>query len=108
MERDNEAQSTYESIEFAPGIPAMSILRFKVSAQPVSFHHPLHWFLSHILAQVPLLPESDDGRFWTGVFPFKAQDYEERVVALFEPIIRVFSLLSQIKNGKAPGSHRAI
>jgi hypothetical protein len=88
-----------KSVEFIHGMQ-MDISGFKVSVQPVSFHHPLHWFFSHLLASIPMLGVGGDEGVWRVVFPFEKDEYEDRVLRLIEPTIRVASLLSQVKTGK--------
>ena len=38
---------------------AYEIIKYKVSAQPVSFHHPLHWFLADLLENVDFLDSQE-------------------------------------------------
>ncbi|KNC99335.1 uncharacterized protein SPPG_05583 [Spizellomyces punctatus DAOM BR117] len=39
-------------VEVVPGKP-FRVPFFRVASQPISFHHPLHWFLAQLLAHVP-------------------------------------------------------
>jgi E3 ubiquitin-protein ligase UBR1 len=102
VEQANELmapEGAKKSIEFIRGVK-MDVDGFRVSVQSVSFHHPLHWFLSHLLKGVPLL--EGDG-IWKEVFGFEEGEFEDRVMRLVEPTIRVASLLSQIKTGRGCG-----
>lgn len=38
---------------------AYEIIKYKVSVQPVSFHHPLHWFLADLLENVDFLDSQE-------------------------------------------------
>ncbi|CAJ0823623.1 3994_t:CDS:10 [Entrophospora sp. SA101] len=40
-----------------PYSPTYRVIKFDVSSQPVSFHHPLHWFLAQLIENVELLDE---------------------------------------------------
>jgi hypothetical protein len=41
-----------------PDQPSYDIVKYNVASHPVSFHHPLHWFLGELLEHIDVL---DDG-----------------------------------------------
>lgn len=38
---------------------SFEVIEYKVSAQPVAFHHPLHWFLADLLENVEFLDSKE-------------------------------------------------
>lgn len=49
------------NLQFA-GENTMKVIKFKVSRQPVSFHHPLHWFFAHLISYIPRIVENSVGK----------------------------------------------
>ncbi|KAG0300770.1 hypothetical protein BGZ98_008913, partial [Dissophora globulifera] len=88
--------STYEVIEY------------KVSAQPVAFHHPLHWFLADLLENVDFLDSRElqtigfeSFRQMMLQFVGNEQDSDEKrmfkLQEIFDYPLRVCVLMAQIK-----------
>ncbi|CAG8445258.1 4966_t:CDS:2 [Diversispora eburnea] len=91
------------------------VVKFEVSSQRVSFHHPLHWFLAELLEHVELL--DDDMLFQHGLgnnfknmimrFCVKneeeldavVQKAREKILSVFDYPLRVLVLLVQIRAG---------
>ncbi|ORX91768.1 hypothetical protein K493DRAFT_339176 [Basidiobolus meristosporus CBS 931.73] len=87
----------------------ITILDFQVDSQSVSFHHPLHWFLGHLLENVQCLKEETLAKYsWTSLFdlvksgiPAEIASGEDTkdLLLIFDHPIRVCALLAQIRAG---------
>ncbi|CAI2174520.1 3024_t:CDS:10 [Funneliformis geosporum] len=90
------------------------IVKFKVSSQPVSFHHPLNWFLAELLENVNLLDDEmlkqhGFGSFQSMMMGFDVENNEElgdvaqrvreKILGVFDYPLRVLVLLVQIRAG---------
>ncbi|KAF8975801.1 hypothetical protein BGZ46_008847 [Entomortierella lignicola] len=84
------------------------VIEYKVSAEPVAFHHPLHWFLADLLENVDHLDSSelqkigfDSFRQMMLQFVGSENDSEERSLfklqEIFDYPLRVCVLMAQIK-----------
>ncbi|KAG9290597.1 hypothetical protein G9A89_011560 [Geosiphon pyriformis] len=118
---NNEKQVAFREQEFHevsfpsnPYLPAFKVVKFKVASQPVSFHHPLHWFLAELLENIELL--DDDilkqhgwGSFQNMIMGFDVENDEEldvvldrakeRILEILDYPLRVLVLLVQIRAG---------
>ncbi|OAD01255.1 hypothetical protein MUCCIDRAFT_146229 [Mucor lusitanicus CBS 277.49] len=81
------------------------IVKYDISANPVSFHHPLHWLLSELFENVSLLHQGVLNELgWLGGFKqmvndaFNSKDHDMFLMVLEYPI-RTIALLSQINCG---------
>ncbi|KAG9323094.1 hypothetical protein KVV02_006809 [Mortierella alpina] len=84
------------------------VIEYKVSAQPVAFHHPLHWFLADLLENVNFLDSAElqkvgfqDFRQMMLQFVGNENDSEEqrmfKLREVFDYPLRVCVLMAQIK-----------
>ncbi|KAF9109352.1 hypothetical protein BGX27_007699 [Mortierella sp. AM989] len=84
------------------------VIEYKVSAEPVSFHHPLHWFLADLLENVNYLDSAelqkigfDSFRQMMLQFVGGEHDPEEKRIfklqEIFDYPLRVCVLMAQIK-----------
>ncbi|CAG8463021.1 15022_t:CDS:2, partial [Cetraspora pellucida] len=89
------------------------VIKFEVASQPVSFHHPLHWFLAELLEHVDLL--DDDilkqhgwDNFQNMILGFDVGSGEsnlviqktiEKILSVLDYPLRVLVLLAQIRAG---------
>ncbi|KAG0236519.1 hypothetical protein BGW41_000387 [Actinomortierella wolfii] len=84
------------------------IIPYKVSAQPVAFHHPLHWFLADLLENVELLDDSTVQQLGYASFrdmmlQFVGSDKDTdaqrlfKLQEIFDYPLRVCVLMAQIK-----------
>ncbi|KAG0045707.1 hypothetical protein BGZ83_009072 [Gryganskiella cystojenkinii] len=87
---------------------AYEIIKYKVSVQPVSFHHPLHWFLADLLENVNILDSKElqtigFSSFREMMMRFVGQGNETeaqmmfRLQEIFDFPLRVCVLMAQIK-----------
>ncbi|KAF9580550.1 hypothetical protein BGW38_002748 [Lunasporangiospora selenospora] len=87
---------------------SFEVIKYKVSAQPVAFHHPLHWFLADLLESVEFLDDSvlqqlGYGSFRQMMLQFvgsEGDSDEKRLFKLqeiFDYPLRVCVLMAQIK-----------
>ncbi|KAF9353814.1 hypothetical protein BGX34_011365 [Mortierella sp. NVP85] len=87
---------------------SFEVIEYKVSAQPVAFHHPLHWFLADLLENVDFLDSRElqkvgfqDFRRMMLQFVGNEQDSEEKrefkLQEIFDYPLRVCVLMAQIK-----------
>ncbi|KAF9932455.1 hypothetical protein FBU30_008158 [Linnemannia zychae] len=87
---------------------SFDVIEYKVSVQPVAFHHPLHWFLADLLENVNFLDSAELQK--VGYESFRHlmleivgndQDSEERrlfkLQEIFDYPLRVCVLMAQIK-----------
>ncbi|KAI8819844.1 uncharacterized protein EV422DRAFT_620707 [Fimicolochytrium jonesii] len=98
----------FHAVNFVPERP-IRVPFFSVASQPVSFHHPLHWFLAHMLGLI--VKVSSSGRsdadallqrvFQEGQAPgtYSAAASIEFVSRLMEIPLQTCVLLSQIRAG---------
>ncbi|TIC25242.1 hypothetical protein E3Q12_01043 [Wallemia mellicola] len=89
------------SIQF--GGYSYNVVDYSVAYEPVSFHHPLHWWLGNVLKHVKIL-----GHFYPGgvnarelplVFGERARNNLLPVIALFEQPMRVCAFVAQARCG---------
>ncbi|KAF9180948.1 hypothetical protein BGZ51_005784 [Haplosporangium sp. Z 767] len=93
-----------------PTTPPLSfeVIEYKVSAQPVAFHHPLHWFLADLLENVDFLDSAElqkigfeSFRQMMIQFVGSEQDSDEQRIfklqEIFDYPLRVCVLMAQIK-----------
>ncbi|KAG0262024.1 hypothetical protein DFQ27_002579 [Actinomortierella ambigua] len=84
------------------------VIQYKVSGQPVAFHHPLHWFLADLLENVDLLDDSvvqqlGYASFRDMMLRFVGSDKETddkrlfKLQEIFDYPLRVCVLMAQIK-----------
>ncbi|KAK9767314.1 E3 ubiquitin-protein ligase ubr1 [Basidiobolus ranarum] len=81
-----------------------NIVEYEISSQPVSFHHPLHWFFGGLLENVHLLEtsaiiESGYRSFKNMLLNIDEAEGTDRFLALVDYPIRVSGLLAQIRAG---------
>ncbi|CAG8465516.1 1191_t:CDS:10 [Ambispora leptoticha] len=105
-------QQEFHEISFPsnPYIPTFKVVKFNVASQPVSFHHPLHWFLGELLEHIELL--NDEALVQHGwdsfqdmMMSFDVENDEgidkakEKILEIFDYPLRVLVLLVQIRSG---------
>ncbi|CAG8595325.1 6037_t:CDS:2, partial [Acaulospora morrowiae] len=116
-DRDNTTTSLREQ-EFHdvvfpqnPYFLSFRVVKFEVATQPISFHHPLHWFLAELLEHIELL--DDDMLKQHGWSSFKNmmlgfdvnseeelnQRAKEKILCILDYPLRVLVLLVQIRSG---------
>lgn len=74
---------------------------FKVSARPVSFHHPLHWLLGSLLMNVPAsIQTTKPLDFWQSFLgDTRDPELQKSLLSIFEYPVRVQALLAHIRAG---------
>ncbi|CAG8556007.1 52_t:CDS:10, partial [Ambispora gerdemannii] len=93
-----------------PYIPTFKVVKFNVTSQPVSFHHPLHWFLGELLEHIELLNDETLRQhgwdsFQNMILSFDVENDEdidrakEKILEIFDYPLRVLVLLVQIRSG---------
>ncbi|CAG8598717.1 10072_t:CDS:10 [Funneliformis mosseae] len=97
-----------------PYFLSFRVVKFEVSSQPVSFHHPLNWFLAELLENVNLLDDEllkqhGFGSFQSMMMGFDFENNEElgaivqrvkeKILGVFDYPLRVLVLLVQIRAG---------
>lgn len=88
-----------------PNAGPISIVKYDIAHEPVSFHHPFHWLLSELFENVSLLQDSVLNELgWLGGFKqmvnsaYQNTQFDMFLTALEYPI-RTVALLSQINSG---------
>ncbi|KAF9972936.1 hypothetical protein BGZ73_003880 [Actinomortierella ambigua] len=117
LSTSSQARPAQATIQFTPvhtvvmpTTPAshFEVIQYKVSAQPVAFHHPLHWFLADLLENVDLLDDSvvqqlGYASFRDMMLRFVGSDKETdekrlfKLQEIFDYPLRVCVLMAQIK-----------
>ncbi|CAG8557563.1 5250_t:CDS:2, partial [Racocetra fulgida] len=92
---------------------SFKVVKFEVASQPVSFHHPLHWFLAELLEHVDLLDDDILKQYGLDslqnmILGFNAGSAEtslvnqkaiEKILGVLDYPLRVLVLLAQIRAG---------
>ncbi|KAF0448599.1 putative ubiquitin-protein ligase UBR2 [Gigaspora margarita] len=103
----------FHDIIFPQSSLSFKVVKFEAASQPVSFHHPLHWFLAELLEHVDLLDDNmlkqhgwdnfqnmimgfDIG---SGEPSFIVQKAIEKILSVLDYPLRVLVLLAQIRAG---------
>ena len=78
-----------------PYFISFRVVKFEVASQPVSFHHPIHWFLAELLENVNLLDDEllkqhGLGSFQSMIMGFDAEELSAVVQRVREKILGVF------------------
>ncbi|RUP52467.1 hypothetical protein BC936DRAFT_145224, partial [Jimgerdemannia flammicorona] len=111
---DAEGGSEHEfQLVETPHAGAHRIIKFEVSAQPVSFHHPLHWLLAELLEHIEGLEDQVLREAGLGSFKHMAMGFDvtiedidalvtnnrEKVLAILDYPLRAVVLLAQMRAG---------
>ncbi|CEP08232.1 hypothetical protein [Parasitella parasitica] len=82
------------------------VVKYDITSDPVSFHHPFHWLLSELFENVSLLHQGVLNELgWLGGFKqmvsdaFDSKDNHDMFLMVLEYPLRTIALLSQINCG---------
>ncbi|ORY03779.1 hypothetical protein K493DRAFT_206578 [Basidiobolus meristosporus CBS 931.73] len=105
---DDEESGSQRRVEHQPpkfkSANGYNIIDYAISSQPVSFHHPLHWFFGGLLENVHLLEasaiqEAGYSDFKSMLLDIGEGEGTDRFLALVDYPVRVSGLLAQIRAG---------
>ncbi|KAI7848553.1 hypothetical protein BDC45DRAFT_471139 [Circinella umbellata] len=99
---DQQKMKSFES----PAAGEMTIIKYDIAKEPVSFHHPYHWLLAELLSHVRLLKDDTLRQLgWTNGFKSVLDKFNEHdssretFLAILEYPLRMRALLAQANCG---------